>query len=654
MAEEEKPEERLPEEEPPEEKKPEEIIPEVEVPEEEVPEEEEHKNVIIKIVEKETCVLNPDCDVKEISVEGLLSITNPSTRHRIWAGDLNLENVGGTDLRAGHYAIPELEPLEKWEKDFSVDVKKPILEINEDIDTYFTPGEEMLTGDLHGAFVFQEVMPTLIRISLKNPTSLPVTNVVVHKTLPEGFDDPDIDTSTMGDAHFLKSKRTVVWENFELSPNQEVFLTFKTRMIPRTTNPIAMGEIIVTYEVHSQSISKIEPEIDSLCKTMFSVDQDESEEEPGKWDCEIEFENSSDLVVYLEDVKVLMDRPDGTKVAVVELVPKTAVNPERSWSYDFNVRSAEIPVFEKFIKYRVVQRVEREIYSQITKLEDNIPVARLDAAKDFSPPVVDTYGKTPMSVTLTSGNVGSAEIDTLIYTDKIPAYFHPPAEPKTDVRVTVNGTSWAEEVIDIKITPEEVKIDPLKEHTLTITLKDLRNTIKGQLQPGEKVTITYPIVAWQPPPGITYDAPLEVRGKVYPHGTDIVATARGVAGVEAEEEAPKIGIKYAKRKLRVGKSLIPGVEKGEYEIELHVQNKGDVELEGIKVEDWIPDPFQLVSWEPKFYEVAETKVEDGTEVAFAVSRIKPGQKLVITYSTKGEGEYRSREPKVTVPPVSVS
>jgi hypothetical protein len=110
-----------------------------------------------------------------------------------------------------------------------------------------------------------------------------------------------------------------------------------------------------------------------------------------------------------------------------------------------------------------------------------------------------------------------------------------------------------------------------------------------------------------------------------------------------------IQIKYLQRKFKTLKSVKPGANKGDFDITVRIQNKGDVELENILVQDIIPEGFSLSEFTPPEGLVHKVvKKGNESEFRFKIAELQGNNAIVVNYKCSGSGKYPRAEPEVTV------
>ncbi|MEJ2252255.1 MAG: hypothetical protein P8Y97_21655 [Candidatus Lokiarchaeota archaeon] len=81
---------------------------------------------------------------------------------------------------------------------------------------------------------------------------------------------------------------------------------------------------------------------------------------------------------------------------------------------------------------------------------------------------------------------------------------------------------------------------------------------------------------------------------------------------------------------------------------MRIQNKGDVELENIMVEDKIPPGFSLTNFTPRELKYETLREGDETLIETRIVELQGNESLTIRYTCSGEGDYPRTEPKVIV------
>jgi hypothetical protein len=582
------------------------------------------KKVIVGLDEKERITVDRENNPKEISINGVLSINNASDSYRIYNTYLPVSNHGITDISEGRYPVGEIGPGKAWKKEYVATTETPTLALEELIDTNY--GEE--ATELHRAFYVDKENPTIFKISLKNKFEHDVSNVTLKKILPSEISDVESSTES-GEAEVDESNKTVKWTLDSIQPNEEATLTLKGIVRPSNSEPIRCGGIEVAFKVEGAARSNLELDLESLTKSISSVNISETAS-AGKWLFEISFDNNTDLVTVLNEFVIT-----GGGETIAKFMPNEEIPAGQSWKQNIEFDSREVPELEKSIKFTVAHEVHRAIDGSIIREDDIIPVGQISCTKEFDPPEIPAYETFDVRAILTVENAGSVEFDSVRFVDKLPKDFKPP-KPE-DIKSALGSTNVEYEV---EIEPQDD--DHGKEHTITIRVPNMLDKTGG-LKPGDKLIVNYPITAIgaRPPSETKYPAPLHVTAFSRPAGLGTDATT--------PPNAPEIVVKYVKRVLTGGTGF-ESVEAGVYEVTIRVNNKGEGALENVVVEHWIPPDFEFVEYSPKRLVMEEEGAADGRKVKFTIPKMNKGAGETITYRVKGkqDAHYKQTEAKFRV------
>lgn len=588
------------------------------------------KNVIIDFTEKEESIYTPPGDLKDLKVSAEVSVINPSAAHRLWNTVLSLKGLETiTGEMEGEMKIGEINPNSAWKRDYNVKTEeiqtKTLLKLTEIIDTYYEKGVEV-----NWALVKDHQMPVSFTLSVENTSENQVTGIKLVKDLPEVYGIPIIDSPAQGEANFDSGSRKITWEGFNLVPGGVQSLVMRVGFKPSGVEPLDTGNIDVDYVVPGMTRSKLTGTTSSLSDSMFAIDQGESLDEPGEWECTAEFENMSDFNVSLQSAKVIQVL-EARKEIVLEEEPNVELLPNTSWTKDFKVKSGQVPKFTNVHVYKIVPKVTSKVVGHITYEAGRLPVAHIETEKIIDPPSVSAYTKTPIQISLIVTNAGSAVLNEIVIRDIIPADHKPPELDQVSVSI-------GDEVLRTGVIREIDPTDSSPEisHTLTVKAEDL--AIAGGLQPNEQLLVSYPLNAWDPKPKVEYSCPLDVHANVSPPGPPVK--------IPTLEKA--VEVKYVRRRIRAYKGQTPGSEPGEYIIPIVFENKGEVLIENITIKDIIPTNFSLLDWNPKEQKPEIEETDRGTQLTWKLVKAEPGEKIKFNYTIKGSGDYEREELEVTV------
>ncbi|MHA1943462.1 MAG: hypothetical protein ACW96M_03600, partial [Candidatus Thorarchaeota archaeon] len=284
--------------------------------------------------------------------------------------------------------------------------------------------------------------------------------------------------------------------------------------------------------------------------------------------------------------------------------------------------------------YTPVSTVTKRVLGTIEKAPQEIPVYDIEYTKEFDPPAVASFDKTPVEITIEVMNNGSARLNEVTVEDNLPDDIMPPTSEH--ISVWIKGKEYSGPY-EFTIDPEDQ--DPEKPHKMTFRVEDLKDSV-GEIEPGESLKINYAVMAWRNRPEKEYPSPIICTANTFPAGLPAVA--------ESPEDGHKLGVIYKKRAISTKKAINKGSGAGEYIVVLVVANNGEVTAENIEITDWIPAGFEYVSTDPDDEAPEVFPVDEGgLYMVWSWQRMNPGDKKKIRVTVQGEGEYERREPEVT-------
>ncbi|TFF85328.1 MAG: hypothetical protein EU518_01385, partial [Promethearchaeota archaeon] len=432
------------------------------------------------------------------------------------------------------------------------------------------------------------------------------------------------------------NKKVLNWNIESIPPEEIAILEIKFDTMIDNNELQSLGATKITYLAENTKLSMIDPKIRGLTDSLSGITTDEAAT-PGTWECNVEFINESEFKIKLEKVEASHKITTGTETIVSEN-PNIALDPDNSWDFDFKVESENIPQFESSVIFTPLYEIVTRVIGEINKEATYYPVIRAEIGKTILPSEVDAYANTDMKIENQIVNSGTANIDSLIIKDSIPKDFIPPEEK--NIKLVLEGSEGEIEVHEREEFMESFIISPQdqnpdSQHQLTIKLKNLNN----QFKPNTKLKYSYPIKAKNPTPETKYLTPIEIH---------VNSANKGSFYIKSPELEPEIKIKYVKRKLKTLKSIRPGINEGEFDISVRVQNKGNVELENLVVKDQIPDGFNLTDLNPKDLDYEVNQEGGKSELNIKIRELSAQEAVSIKYICAGSGEYPRTEPQVIV------
>ncbi len=588
----------------------------------------EHKSIVIDLEETEKATLNEFSELANVETAGILSVNNVSERCRIWNVKVLVpEGRDGTNISEDALVAGEIEAGGKWEHPYTVEVQAPIVTLTE---TYDTCGD-FDTEIPHWAYVHGKETQVKVTLVLKNETNGQLENVILNKTIPPELSNVTIHSVKSGNAEYDEGTRQVVWKDLIIYPNEESTLVLLGTSSVDDVEIKNAGEIVVTYKAEKQQRSSLSPDMTALTEFLTGIET--AETEPNEWECTLECSNESDLMVRLDHAEVYLIPEDGSeKEKRIEENPGLEMIPGKEWTSKFEVSSKSPPKCTQEVTYTPMNTVTSRVLGTIEKVGQPIPVAHITYTKEFDPPEVNSFDKTPVEVNIEVKNAGTARFNTIKIVDNLPDDVMP---PKTEhVSIWLRGAEYTGEY-SVVVNPDDQ--NPETSHTMTFEIMNLKDA-GGELEPGESLKINYAIMAWRNRPEKEYPSPIQVYANTYPEGE----TADAISA----EDTHKIGILYKKRRISAKKAINKGAGAGDFVIMLVVENKGEVTVENVKVTDWIPSGFEYVSTDPAEEEPSISAVSDGTNMIWSWTRMNPGDQKKLRVSVRGEGDYERREPEV--------
>ncbi len=586
--------------------------------------------IIIDITENEKLVIDGSLNLKEIKGSGNLSVKNPSNKSRVWNLMCDLKEIVNTTIDSRELNVGILNPSQEYNKDYEIqNLKQSSLIVNETFDTH-----RDINDKLNNVFLFESDNKSSIKITLTNPLEIPISNIKLSREIPSFIQEIEIKAPNVGSAGVKEEleSRTLEWVIVNLDGNQTAELIVFCSVNVKDREKKALGKLNISYLINNYRLTLLNPEIRGLTDSMSGIDRDEGVQ-PGSWDCEVEFINESEFQVKLEDIKVMHKIITGTET-VVSQAPNRLLNPEQSWTYNFQVDSKDVPELSSTIEFTPLFVVITRVIGEITKESTVYPVLSAAIEKVINPPEVDAYANTDIQIENIITNNGSSIINSIRIIDYIPQDFICPLLSQIAINLqSIDISSRTDFTNKIEINPSDQ--NPETQHTITIELFNLSD----QFLPNSKLNIKYPLVAKNPrPPTETlYKTPVKIEAN---------SPVEGKYYVDEPIDEPEIKVKYVKRKLKTLKSIKPGTSEGEFSISVRIQNKGNVELENIIIKDKIPRGFNLSQIEIDAYEV--NQLGEGSELQVKIAELKGSDSFIINYSCSGQGEYPRYEPEVIV------
>ncbi|MFW9769142.1 MAG: hypothetical protein ACFFF9_12760 [Candidatus Thorarchaeota archaeon] len=588
------------------------------------------KKVVIDLEESEKAKLGELSELGGINATGVLSVNNVSERCRIWNVKVLLnESRNKTDIDEESLAAGEVDAGGKWESEYSISVDAPIVTFTEVFDTCGT----IETEEPHWAYAVGKENPVKITLTIKNETDGELDSIILNKTIPPELTNIEIVSTKSGTAEYDEGTKQIVWKDFVVYPHESSELVISATGLVEDVEPKSAGEVVITYRGEGQQRSVLDPDLTALTEFLTGIET--AETEPNNWECTLECSNESDLIVRLDKAEVYLTPEDGgAKQKMIDETPGIEMSPDQEWSSSFQVNSKSTPKCTQELVYTPAKNVTKRVLGTIEKKAQVLPVYDIEYTKEFDPPSVASFDKTPVEITIEVKNTGTAKLNEITIEDNLPDDIMPPTSEH--VTVWIRGKEFSGPY-EFTIDPEDQ--DPEKPHKMIFRVEDLKDS-GGELEPGESLKINYAVMAWRNRPEKEYPSPIVCTANTYPAGLPAVDAS--------PEDGHKLGVIYKKRAISTKKAINKGAGAGEYVVVLVVANNGEVTAENIEVTDWIPAGFDYISTDPED-ETPEVfpVAEGGNYMVWTWQRMNPGDKKKIKVTVQGEGEYERREPEVT-------
>ena len=260
-----------------------------------------------------------------------------------------------------------------------------------------------------------------------------------------------------------------------------------------------------------------------------------------------------------------------------------------------------------------------------------------DIDKNYSLDVLRHYRRTELEATIEIENTGSAVINLLRIHDDIPGLFEAPEAGS--VKASIESKD---------LNPEQVRIevhDGIKHEKNRISPDGpgfhMEITIgqKGPigLSPGQKMTISYPLVAPDPSPANDVVAA--------PARIDFSAERYGPIATRSPRVSPVVRVTHRKVNYDSGKEVFPAGGAGRYEAMIMFNNRADSALQDVVIHDIIPGAFELLEWKVTSSHQGEIKCDmaeegttDGKKMSWNIGTVGRGERIEVIYEFKGDPE----------------
>lgn len=577
--------------------------------------------------EVESSTQTVDGDVVEQNVSGLLTINNPSEKDRLWDIDIFLHKLKATDVDNGHMPLQELDAGNDHTMDYSV--SGPVmLSVRERFDTKPDRNQEMSTS----AVCADEAQGITLELEVENVGPVDLNDVVVTREIPSQM------TVTSEGENYSVSKKSLTWTVATLSPGGKRTLPITADLVTDVIDEVSAGKTSATYTADATLSGMSIVELDAFCRGFSYMDVDE-DERPDNWRCQAVFENRSSFAVDLVKLQVKQAGSDSLLFDITDV--EKDVHPDGRWESDVVVVPAtEEPNFNQELGFTVIPRVTHSTEGSIDLEEYVIKVLEADVNKTYSTEILRTYREANVDAEISIKNTGTATINLMRLTDDVPGIFNSPDTEQ--VSCTIDGNELVNDQFRIEVregvTLEETALSPDGTgHTMLLTIGT-----KGPigLEPGQEMTISYPLVAPDPSPDNDMVAA--------PMRSDFSAERYGPVATRLLEDVPSIRIIHKRRKFSTGKEVFPAGGSGRYEVLIMFQNRSDSALQDLMIHDIVPSDFEIKGYNIRSdsgvreAEMEKADDENGIKVSWHIPVIEKDERIEVIYELVGDAgaEYK--------------
>ena len=580
--------------------------------------------------EEETSTLSADGEVIEQTVSGLLSINNPSEKDRLWDIDIFLGGLSNTDIEEGHLPVQELDPGSDHTREYEVSGPR-MLVVRERLDTKPDRGQDRSTSSVCS----EEVQSISIEIEVENVGPVDLHDVEVTRDIPSQLDVAG------GDSHTV-NQGALTWAVGTLSPGGKRNLPLTAELVSEVIDPIDAGSTRATYRADATLSAMSVTELDAFCRGFSYMDVDE-DERPDNWRCQAIFENRSSFAVDLVRLQVKLAGSDDLLFDISDV--EKDVLPDGVWkSEEAIVPSTDKPNFNQELGFTVIPRVTHTTNGVIELQQHVITVLEADVKKSYSVDVLRSYREAAVDAEITVENTGSSTINLMRMTDDVPGIFnHPDIE---QIMCSIDGKDLIRDQFRIEVKEglslESERVSPDGPgHTMLLTIGT-----KGPigLEPGQTLTVSYPLIAPDPSPDNDV-----VAG---PLRCDFSAERYGPVATRMLSEVPIARVIHKRRKFSTGKEVFPAGGAGRYEVLIMFQNRSDSALEDLILHDVVPAAFEIKGYNIRSdakgnreAEMEKEPAEDGTKVTWHLDVIEKDERIEVIYELVGDAdvEYKVSE-----------
>ncbi|HKZ42308.1 MAG TPA: hypothetical protein VJ044_15195, partial [Candidatus Hodarchaeales archaeon] len=372
-------------------------------------------------------------------------------------------------------------------------------------------------------------------------------------------------------------------ENIRQGENGELLVTGSFDV--KNLEEISTGSVEVTFDSKEQLFSGVkiaeEDKRTAATRSNYVVESTEREEQPDYWDSKFIYQNSSEFPIKILGVKVSDEKQTYFEISSPVTVPAGNTWESPAWESFSETQ----PSFNKEVKLTVGSDVTVTSEAILGLEETQLVVANIEGDKIYigedgtTISEVPSYRETPIPTQIKIKNIGKITYESLKIDDTTPAHFLP-SNPDTVKIIYVDMKGREDELsrseFDYVSEPSDDNAD--KDHKGIFT-------IKRQCDPEGQFRVVYSPRAVRPLPDHEYVSKT--------HITAVLVKKAPPLELELVEQQPKLTVVHERRRISVGKDVLPGAKPKEYRITIVYTNKGSHSLKAVALRDFVPEEFEF-------------------------------------------------------------
>ncbi|MHA1616057.1 MAG: hypothetical protein ACTSX9_01970 [Candidatus Njordarchaeales archaeon] len=614
----------------------------------------EKEGLIIILAEKQEGVLSHEGQERELRNSGKILVAN-ATESPIYDLEISLKNFEKTNLEKKVFVgfVPKYDPV-KGPKEVEYKLKEVARAVSV-IEQLVFPEDFARPIAL-----MQEDIPIKIRLMIKNSTDKEFA-LNIAKPIPDQIKIVNLPTLESGSIRTEDSR--LIIEGLIVRPHEETKVEIDATVSAKSEEAFRSGVVVYRYFSEGLTVSGLDvEEVKGVLNVIHHVDKTERLEHRGVWDYYIIVDNKSKAPIKViaeigvVEGKALSPEEGGAEIkgSIERKIPgkrdydtiiwePVIVNPaETARIGPFTIAHEAEPKLVTNLKVWIIPEVIKRTAGEFRIEDIEIPVVWGRITKELKvehPPYIKGLTEHQLvghlaeniHATVRIDNLGSASLDRVVVTAKIPADFKPPRPVNVKVYAVKGGGEFElpPEMVQIDVSPQDP--DPSKEHTLRIVMTGFKEILGEPLLRGESIIIRYTIQSVDPKPGVIYEFPAEAEIAFSPDTRPLRIVL---------DEVPKLETMEALRKIAKSKEVEPGETENEYVVIVTLKNEGDLPVENYEFIERIPETFDFIAEKAEPAAESVEEVVGGLEVRWIIKEIPAKSEYKIKYTVIGKPGHK--------------